>query len=452
MSMDQGPVLLDVTRMIARRWARRLPTGIDRVCEAYLAQFGQDARATIQHRGVIRVLDPAASRALIALLTENGPHFRKRLAVLAPRALSNCTEPTRGSTYVNVAHTDFDLEAHARWVRKHALRAVYMIHDLIPIMHPHHCRPRAVARHRGRVHGALQHGAGIVVGSRAVLHDLERFAARTGQTLPPTLVAPLAGGHRAVPAVRPNARGGYFLCVGTIESRKNHAMLLDVWQRLRGKAGQATPQLILVGQWGAGSQAVRDALEADPLLQDCVTHLTHCPDAELGELMAGARAVILPSFAEGFGLPVAEALALGTPVIASDLPCFREIGQGVPTLLDPADPAAWERTIATFRRGDPEHLRQTAMLPRFRPTTWGEHFETLQRWLPRLQSSPRHANGLANASDRQSAAHPRAPAAALTIAHTHASPETASIPLMFQHHIDPAAEAAALPADPALAS
>lgn len=392
--MHSEPLLLDVTRLIARGWARRTPTGIDRVCHAYLRRFAPHAQAVIQHRGAVRTLGHGHSRALFDMLLDDGPNFRRRLAAFAPRALANAVSAIPGATYINVGHTDFDLDSHARWARRHALRSVYLIHDLIPITHHTHCRPHAVRRHRGRVLGALRHGAGIVMGSNAVAHDLRDFARSQWLAAPSVLVAPLAGETLTPGAKNGREEGGapYFLCVGTIESRKNHHLLLDVWQRLCTRLGARTPRLVIVGQWVRGSETVRARL-TNPLFGDHVTHIDRCTDDRLADLMIGAQALLMPTVAEGFGLPMAEALSLGIPVIASDLPCFREVGQGVPNLLPPRDVAAWDALIAGFDRDHPERRRQVAALTGYRPTSWDDHFTRLESWLPTLSDVPPAGEG-----------------------------------------------------------
>lgn len=388
--MSGDGLLLDVTRPVWRSWSGRLHTGIDRVCQAYLSRFADRARAVIQHRGVVRVADRAQSQALFALLMGPDAQFRAGLARLAPQILAGSAAAPVGSTYLNIGHTDFDLPGHARWLVRHALRPVYLIHDLIPITHAEHCRLRAVRRHRGRVEGALRHGAGILVSSAAVAAELERFAAALKVRSPPVLTVPLAGaalaGGMTVDARAATGEGwgnaaGFFLCVGTIESRKNHALLIDVWERLCARLGDAAPGLVIAGGWGSGSQQVRRTLRDKPLLRRHVHVMEDCPDHRLAGLMAGARAVLLPSLAEGFGLPLVEALAAGVPVIASDLPCFREIGEGIPTLIDPRDADRWEALISRFDADHPEHRRQIARLRSYRARNWNDHFERLEGWL-----------------------------------------------------------------------
>jgi glycosyltransferase involved in cell wall biosynthesis len=289
-----------------------------------------------------------------------------------------------GSVYFNAGHTDYDLPAHVGWVAWHRLRAIYLIHDLIPILHPDHCRPHAVRRHTGRVASALRHGAGIVVGSDAVARDLAAHARAARLPCPPVVVAPLAGADLARAAPAPAAGADdYFVCVGTIESRKNHALLLAVWDRLRAEH-RHPPRLVIAGRWGTGADGVRAALAASGMAGGLIDIVEDCDDAALAALMQGARAMLMPSLAEGFGLPMAEALACGVPVIASDLPCFREVGQGIPCLLDPHDVAGWTVRIAGFDRAAAQRQRRIDALRGYRPPRWDAHFAQVDTWLTTL--------------------------------------------------------------------
>jgi glycosyltransferase involved in cell wall biosynthesis len=388
--MIERPLLLEATRMVATRWTGRSPTGIDRVCHAYARHFGARAQAVIQHRGVARILSPRHSDDLFALLDDGAAGFRRRFAALAPRAWAAARGRVdgRGAFYLNVSHTDFDLAGHERWLHASRLRPIYLVHDLIPITHPQYCRPHAVARHRGRVVNALRIASGIIANSQATASDLQRFATGEGLPVPPLAVAPLAGADLGpAPPRKAGTARPYFLCLGTIEARKNHQMLLQVWQRLVEQAGENAPQLVIVGQWGSGSEPVRETLQRSPSLRGHVSVIGGCDDAAVSRWLAGAEALLLPTLAEGFGLPLIEALAMGTPVIASDLPCFRESGQGIPCLLDPFDTAAWTRVISGFSEPGGERARQDPLLAGFRPPVWDTHFMTIEQWLASL---PRH--------------------------------------------------------------
>ncbi len=108
-------------------------------------------------------------------------------------------------------------------------------------------------------------------------------------------------------------------------------------------------------------------------------------DRRLAKALAGARALLFPNFAEGYGIPLTEALAAGVPVIASDLPVFREIGQGVPELLPPDDAAAWSGAIADYARPDSARRReQLNRLAAFRVPDWQGHFFRVDDFLAKL--------------------------------------------------------------------
>ena len=98
-------------------------------------------------------------------------------------------------------------------------------------------------------------------------------------------------------------------------------------------------------------------------------------------LMAHARALLMPSLAEGFGLPIIEALALGTPVLASDLPAHREAGGPFPVYLDAQDGAAWTAAIADLT-GDAAAARQR--VAGYRPFTQADYFRRAGAFLAGL--------------------------------------------------------------------
>jgi glycosyltransferase involved in cell wall biosynthesis len=379
-------VLLDVTRLVARSWTGRQSTGIDRVCTAYLRHFRSRARAVVQHRGLVRVFSERDSAVLFDLLDTPGRGARGRIARMLSAAL--VTRPRRqafvGWAYLNIGHTDFDLAVHREWARQAGVRPFYFVHDLIPVRHPEFTRPHAVRRHRGRVLRALECGAGIILGSQAVRTDLEAYAAETGRRLPPLAVAPLAG--EELPAdtgAHPVPPAPFFLCVATIEPRKNHRLLLDLWAELAARLGPATPKLVLVGQTGPLTGDLLAPLAGDPGLAAHVEHRPACTDNDLAALIRHARALLMPSLAEGFGLPVVEALQVGTPVIASDLPVFREIGQGAARLVDPADRPGWSDAILAALQ-EPARRMEGFTMPR-----WPEHFHVVERFIAAPQPHAR---------------------------------------------------------------
>ena len=121
---------------------------------------------------------------------------------------------------------------------------------------------------------------------------------------------------------------------------------------------------MLVGQRGWETENVIDMLDRCPALRGTVIEHNALPDAAMVPLLSGARALLLPSFAEGFGFPVIEALQLGVPALCSDIPALRETGGAVPEFLDPLDGPGWHRAILDYAA--PESPRRAAQLARLR--------------------------------------------------------------------------------------
>ena len=385
---DDAPLLLDVTRLIWRRWKARYPTGIDRVALAYLNHFGPRSQAVVQHDRFRRILDAKASQELFALLNAPGHSFKTALVTGVLRNLTHLHDEGRGRLYLNIGHTGLNSSGFSNWVRNADVRPIYFVHDLIPITHPRFARADEDARHRERMLTVLTTAAGVIANSQVTLDELAGFAATEDLPMPPAVVAwlgtdPLPIGSADDPPARPT-----FVTVGTIEARKNHLLLLDVWSRLAESLGDQTPRLLIIGQRGWEADEVFERLDKDETLHGHVVELSRCSDDELARHISSARALLFPSFVEGYGLPLIEALDAGVPVIASDLPVFRELCGTIPTYLDPADKAGWEAAILDYAEAD--SAARTAQIERLRgfvAPDWKQHFAIVEAWLEELASS-----------------------------------------------------------------
>lgn len=381
---DDAPLLLDVTRLIWRRWKGRLPTGIDRVCLAYLRHFGDRSQAVVQHDRFRRILDREASRSLFDILASPA-HFRFKLPFGLLRHFRGLDCSGGHRLYLNIGHTGLDAPGFREWVAAADLRPIYLVHDLIPITHPEFCRPGEADRHRDRMRTVLTTAAGVIGNSQATLDELASFAMSEGLGTPPSLAAWLGTDPLPLPNTIRVPERPTFVVIGTIEARKNHMMLLDIWSRLVARFGNQAPRLLIVGQRGWEADDVFAALDGNRQLRGHVVELSRCSDSDLARYLAEARALLFPSMVEGYGLPLVEALGMGVPVIASDLPVFREIGSNIPTYLDPTDSKAWEAAILDYARPDSEI--RTAQLGRvrgFRAPSWNDHFESVEAWLATL--------------------------------------------------------------------
>jgi glycosyltransferase involved in cell wall biosynthesis len=128
---------------------------------------------------------------------------------------------------------------------------------------------------------------------------------------------------------------GYLLFSGTLEPRKNVELLLDVWEVLR-RAGEAPP-LVICGGYGWHSEPLAERIQR--LHGAGVHNLGHLPRERLIRVMQAAHAFVYPSLFEGFGLPVAEAMACGVPTLASRRSSLPEVVGNGGILFDPEEPA-----------------------------------------------------------------------------------------------------------------
>ncbi|MEK7636848.1 MAG: glycosyltransferase family 1 protein [Patescibacteria group bacterium] len=124
----------------------------------------------------------------------------------------------------------------------------------------------------------------------------------------------------------------YFLFVGTIEPRKNLTTLIAAFNDYRH--GGSMAQLFIIGRLGWKYQAIEQAMKTSPFADD-IRWLAKVEDIDLPFFYANARALIFPSWHEGFGLPVVEAMACRCPIICSDIPVIREIAGPAALYFDP---------------------------------------------------------------------------------------------------------------------
>src|SRR5690606_34847270 len=377
-----------VSRLVGRRLRKRIPTGIDRVGLAYLRHYGDRARAALVIGSRAIVLPRDASRHVFDQLLQPIGEAGMLPALVRGAVRSPVRADVAGCWFLNTGHTGLHRPGYEAMLRSLGVRPLFVVHDLIPITHPQYCRAPEAALHSRRMALVVRTAAAVVCNSAATFDDLDDFARQLGATLPPSAVAPLAA--EPLPAVAHEPRpisDPYFLMLGTIEPRKNHLMMLHVWQRLARQLGARTPRLVLVGQPGWECEHVIRMLERAPELRRHVQRHEHCSDAELHRWLRHAQALLFPSFTEGFGLPVLEALQCGVPVIAADLPVYREFAGNLPEYLDPLDVSGWQEAVDAYRdTGNRRRARRIEALARFRAPTWSDHFDRVDDLMRRLDS------------------------------------------------------------------
>nr|WP_205194823.1 glycosyltransferase family 1 protein [Burkholderia sp. Ax-1719] len=386
LTLSVSRVLLDVTRLVTRLYDGLLPTGVDRVGIAYIERYGENAHAVLSERGFSTVLSRKDSQTAFEMIISGA---RKRYAIrkLVARACIKHLRPqdTNKGVLLHTSHNGMEFHRYYEAMKKRGLRSVFMIHDLIPLTHAEFCRPGVDAAHRKRIHTALAHANGLIANSQDTLDVLAAEAKQARLPLPASVVARLAPAITTrTPHPAPIAHP-YFVVLGTIEPRKNHWFLLQVWRRLVERHGAAAPKLVVIGRRGWECENAIDMLDRCTHLQDAVIELHGCSDEDLRTWMQNARALLFPSFVEGYGMPLVEALALGVPVIASDLGVFREIADDIPDYLDPLDGPGWLAKVEAYAAPDSgARAAQFVRIQRFSAPNWADHFAAVDQFLASL--------------------------------------------------------------------
>lgn len=382
--------LLEVTRLVSRAGDRL--TGVDRVEYAYLDYFVKDSSvpcfAILRTAVGYLLLDRAGMANLRDRVRDNRwgrpdllSRFRRKYTEnraaaesdVRRVALARCRSTRlpkmlgrhlpKGTHYFNVGLTT----ATRRFLD--ALRTIQptiatMLHDTIPLDWPQFCDERNGKRFADFFDRMIDYSDVILCNSKVTEDDVLRCAApRTPRTVTGHLGIDVPV-HDVKPAPPPG-ENPYFVILSTIEIRKNHRLLLDIWDRI------PDADLVIIGRRGWMSEDVFARLDQKP---PRVFEYNNLGDAEVFSLVKGSAGMLFPSFTEGYGLPPLEAAAMGVPVICNDLPIFREVLGDYPVYANVNDSYLW---IEAIRKLAQDHKAGVATQPPMVPPTWDDHFKAV---------------------------------------------------------------------------
>jgi glycosyltransferase involved in cell wall biosynthesis len=246
-------------------------------------------------------------------------------------------------------------------IRAQGGEIVTCIFDLIPELYPHACHEATVPRYRAWLRKALVESDAFLAISRTVAEELADYVAASGLPHRPglkigwfhcgaDLAAPAAQAPREKIAGAVGGGAPVFLMVGTIEPRKGHRVALAAFDALWRQGIEA--RLAIVGRRGWFEEAIVAQIRNHAEFGARLFWFDDVDDGELSYLYDHARALILPSYAEGFGLPIVEAARRGRTVICSDIPVFREVGRDGAVYFRVNDAEALAEAVRSVLRGE----------------------------------------------------------------------------------------------------
>jgi glycosyltransferase involved in cell wall biosynthesis len=353
----------------------------------------RDDTPTEADRGLAHILDWLGARQSnepikLRVVPPRGHARATRVAFHVRHWLTGIARPLpSNAVYLNVFNAGREHRFLFDWLRRRRdVQPVFFVHDLLPLDYPEYFRPGHVDLTRRRLDTIARDGTAYITSTKVVRDRLVDFLRQLGRTEPRVHVAPLPS--PLLPANDASIEGSalqpYFVMIGTIEPRKNHLLMLNLWREL-ALSGSAIPKLVAVGAPGWENEQALDMFERCTVIHPHVLRVPRLPAPALGQLIAHAQALLMPSFDEGYGLPVVEALTLGTPVIASDISVFREITQGCATLLPPLNGSSWRDTILAFaERQSPAWQEAKATVARFHAPNWRNYFKGVESFLDAL--------------------------------------------------------------------
>lgn len=253
---------------------------------------------------------------------------------------------------------DVLLYTNYRWYPAPGTPTMTFVYDLGYLHHPEFAHPAYLDTLRRTAAQAVARSDRIGVISETMAGELaDAYPAAAGRTVvvppgPTGLGSALDGAEIDARVRALGLAPGYLLHVGTVEPRKNLVRLVEAVRML-----DDPPPLVLVGNRGWSDEPILAAIAA---AGDRVVHLEFVSELDLQALYSRAALLVYPSRYEGFGMPLVEALAAGTPVACSELPVFREVAGDAAVYFDPTAPGAIAETVEKLLAEDTERERLAA--------------------------------------------------------------------------------------------
>lgn len=409
-------LVIDVTELV--NWQGRL-TGVPRVMDELAARFSQDGdcvfvswdgalggyrqtgpgrptvsaqpeTASANNSAVVEAAKRLKSRSRLAGKALSVPEKAvRKLAARGARAADpvSLVELGRGDTLFVLADWHGSDPAFIEYLvgsKRSGVTLVQMVYDLLPIVTPQYSghATESLTRYATAVYPLCDL---ILAISEHTKRDIAAWLKRNKLAVPKIEVIRLGDDFKIAKPSKP--RSGYFsgtakdfvLCVGTIEARKNHALLYYTY-KLAIQKGVDLPDLVIVGRRGWKSDDIYELMTKDPQIKDKFIILEKAGDEELSWLYERCLFSVYPSFYEGWGLPIAESIAHDTPCICSNTSSMPEIAG---ELIDYFSPYSPDECLAAMRNMLKSGAISAAKrkIEGYKPVSWDETYKYVKQYI-----------------------------------------------------------------------
>lgn len=270
------------------------------------------------------------------------------------------------------------------------VKIVQISHDLLPMTAPQFSghATESLSTYNRRI---FPISSLILSVSEATKKDITSWMKKEKLPIPPIEVFRLGEDFTKQTPLKPETKDfiksglkghDYLLSVGTIEARKNHAILYYTYKLAKAR-GIELPKLLMVGRKGWKTENIYDFITEDPDTKDMLIPLHDVSDAELSWLYDNCLFTIFPSQCEGWGMPIAESITRGVPVISGDVSSMAEVAPGYTVNFSPN--STDELLNAIMSMLDPKtREKQKGIIKSYKPTTWDDSFKQVIKHMERL--------------------------------------------------------------------
>lgn len=261
--------------------------------------------------------------------------------------------------------------------KRYGLKFALLVHDILPITHPHHVSPGHIPNFRNWLEEMATTWDLVMTPSDYTAVSLKDHLVGQGLSPPPIVKIPFGAGftpQNHQPTVLPIETSPYVLYVSTIEVRKNHMQLLRIWQRLVEKHGpEKVPVLVLAGKYGWEIDEFKAKLHATRFLDNMIKVVDDLSDGQIDQAYRDCLFTVFPSFCEGWGLPVSESLYHGKYCVASNATSIPEVAGNLADYFSADDD---EKAYSQIERAIFDHsyrrMKEVEISKHYSRPTWGD--------------------------------------------------------------------------------